>query len=301
MIEGTKPLENASVRPLDERGLADWRVGRGERVVERRGRFWRMSRPGFWEPVHWLAELRAEEAVRPAAGFGFRAVLDPADAGAATGAMPMHVLEEIDTWGPERYRKSRQHRLRKAARLAAESSAPLSSTILADGVELVEITAPEALERQGYDVLLSSLARTGAGAAPSRESFVGSLAREGIGGPMTVLGGFRDDRLVAFMSGWAAGRTAYSQAIHIRSDALSTQVGTALVFAFVEACRRSGAIDRVVNGLHSPEDESLTSYKEGIGFALRRFPAVVRILPGLAPALRHLRPYVAYRLTGRVP
>jgi hypothetical protein len=301
VIEGTRPAELASVRALEERELAEWRIGRGERVVERRGRFWRMSRPGFWEPVHWLAGLRRDEAVRPAAGVGFRAVLTDEDVSAANGAMPVHVLEPLEGWGPERYRKSSQHRLRKAARLAAETSAPLSSTILADGVELVEVMSPEALERDGYGVLFSSVARTGVGEVPPRDVYAASLRREGIGERVTVLGGVQDGRLVAYLTGWVAGTTAYSQHLQIHSDALSTQVGTALVFAFVEACRRDGAIERVVNGLHSLEDESLSGYKEGIGFPVRRFPEVVRFLPGLAPLLRRFRPYVAYRLTGRTP
>jgi hypothetical protein len=301
MIQGTRPAESASVHSMSERELAEWRIGRGERVLERQGRFWRMFRPGFWEPVHWLAGLSVEEARRPAACLGFRAVLAEVDASLANGAMPVHVLEPVSAFGPERYRKSKQHRLRKAARVAAESSAPLSSAILTDGIELVEIVLPEVLERQGHDVVVSSLERTGVAEAPTHEDYVASLARVGIGGPAIVLAGFRDELLVAYMSGWAVGPTAYSHQLHISSDALSSQVGTALVFAFVEACRRGGQIERVVNGLHSLEDESLSAYKEGIGFPVRRFPAIFRFVPGLAPLMRHLRPYVAYRLTGRTP
>jgi hypothetical protein len=284
VIEGVGPAGSAVVRSLSERDLARWRVERGERVVERRGRFWRMSRPAFWEPVHWLARLRGEEAARPAAGLGFRAVLADADAALATGAMPVHVLEPVGEWGPHLLSKNRRHRLRKAARL----------------VEIVELTDGRVLEREGYDVLASSLARTGAGAPPARGAYIRALARDGIGGPATFLGGLQDGRLVAYIGGWAVGPTAYFQRLHIHTDALSTQVGTALVFAFVEACQRGGEIIEVVNGLHSPEDESLTAYKEGIGFPVRRFPALVRLLPGLAPLLRGLRPHTAYRLTGRL-
>jgi hypothetical protein len=86
--------------------------------------------------------------------------------------------------------------------------------------------------------------------------------------------------------------------LHIRTDALATQVGTALVFAFVEACQRGGDVTQVVNGLHSPEDEALCAYKEGIGFPVRRFPARVWFVPGALPLLRSVRPNVAYRLTG---
>ena len=65
-----------------------------------------------------------------------------------------------------------------------------------------------------------------------------------------------------------------------------------------------GAVQRPVRDHRVPlgdrlVDESLTAYKEGIGFPVRRFPALVRLLPGLAPLLRGLRPHTAYRLTGR--
>lgn len=179
--------------------------------------------------------------------------------------------------------RNRRYRLRKAARL----------------VEILELTDAAALEEQGYDVLVSSLGRTGTGEPPSRDQYVQSLARDGIGGPVTFLAGLRDGRLVAYIGGWAAGGTAYLHRLHIRTDALATQVGTALVFAFVEACQRGGEVSAVVNGLHAPEDDALCSYKEGIGFPVRYYPARVSFVPGLLPVLRRVRPHVAYRLTGR--
>jgi Acetyltransferase (GNAT) domain len=279
---GIRPASEAVVRPLTEVALAAWRERRGERVLERGGRYWRMSRPGFWEPVHWLARLDAEEARRPAPCLGFRAVLRDEDSGAANGSLAAHVLQPVAEWGPHLLSKNRRYRLRKAGRL----------------VELVELTDAALLEAQGHEVVASSLERTGAGKPPSREDFLRSLAREGIGGPLTFFAGLLDGRLVAYISGWAVGSTAYFQRLHIRTEALATQVGTALVFAFVEACRRGGEIHEIVNGLHSPEDESLSAYKEGIGFPVRRYPARVWFVPAAIPLLRRVRPYAAYRLTG---
>ncbi len=283
MTAATASVEAAAVRSLTEEELARWRTERGEKVRELAGRHWRMSRPGFWEPVHWLARLRKDEVVRPGTCLGYRAVLDEADGALANGAMPMHVVEGVPDWGPHLLSKNRRHRLRKASRL----------------VELVELTGPELLEREGYEVVRSSLERTGTGDPPERDAYVRELARDGIGRTATFFGGIQDGRLVAYIGGWAVGRTAYFQRLHIHTDALATQVGTALVFAFVEACQRGGEITELVNGLHSPEDESLTAYKEGIGFPVKRFPCFVRLLPGLAPLLRLTRPHVAYRLTGR--
>jgi hypothetical protein len=278
-----RPASAAVVRSMTEEELAGWRLARGERVVERAGRYWRMSRPGFWEPVHWLARLRADEARRPAPCLGFRAVLAPGCEEVATGELPAHVLGPVPGWGPHLLSRNRRQRLRKAMR----------------SVELVELTSPALLEEQGHDVLVSSLARTKAGGAATREAYVRSLARDGIGGPLTFLAGLVDGRLAGYLGGWAVSGTAYFQRLHIHTGALATQVGTALVFAFVEACQRGGDVQEVVNGLHVPEDERLCVYKEGIGFPVRRYPARVWLLPGVLPLLRRARPQASYRLTGR--
>jgi hypothetical protein len=281
--DGVRPASEAIVRSLSEEALASWRIERGERVVERSGRYWRMSRPGFWEPVHWLARLRSDEARRPAPCLGFRSVLRDEDAQAATGALPAHVLEPVATWGTQLLSKNRRYRLRKARRL----------------VELVELTDAALLEEQGYDVVRSSLARTGAAEPPSREEYARSLAREGVGRPLTFFAGLSEGRLAGYLGGWAVDGTGYFQRLHIRTEALATQVGTALVFAFVEACQRGGDVREIVNGLHAPEDEALSAYKNGIGFPVRRYPARVWLVPGTARLLRRLRPDTAYRLTGR--
>jgi hypothetical protein len=281
---GVRPASEAVVRPLSEEELASWRVERGERIVERAGRYWRMSRPGFWEPVHWLAHLSAEEARRPAPCLGFRAVLKDEDAGAATGALAAHVLDRVADWGPHLLSRNRRHRLRKAARRT----------------ELVELTNAALLEEEGHAVVVSSLARTGTREPPSREEYVHSLERDGVGGPLTFLAGLVEGQLAAYIGGWAVAETAYFQRLHIHTEALATQVGTALVFAFVEACQRGGRVREVVNGLHSPEDAGLCGYKEGIGFPVRRYPARVWFVPGALPLLRRVRPHTAYRLTGRL-
>jgi Acetyltransferase (GNAT) domain len=282
-VSGVRPAAEAVVRSLSETELTAWRRDRGERVVERKGRHWRMSRPGFWEPVHWLARIPAAEARRPTPCLGFRAVIRDEDSAAATGALSAHVLAPVGDWGPHRLSRNRRYRLGKASR----------------AVELVELTGPALLAEQGHDVAVSSLTRTGAAAVPSREAYVAGLARDDVGERLTFLAGLVDGRLAGYLGGWAVDGTAYFQRLHIRTEALATQVGTALVFAFVEACQRGGDVREVVNGLHSPEDETLTAYKERIGFPVRRFPARVWFVPGALPALRRLRPHVAYRLTGR--
>ena len=58
------------------------------------------------------------------------------------------------------------------------------------------------------------------------------------------LAGLADGQLAGYLGGWAVDGTAYFQRLHIRTEALASQVGTALVFAFVEACARAATCAR---------------------------------------------------------
>jgi hypothetical protein len=56
-----------------------------------------------------------------------------------------------------------------------------------------------------------------------------------------VLAGLVDDRIGGWIAGYAVDGTAYIEIVDLATEAQSTQIGTGLHFAFVEACRRSPA------------------------------------------------------------
>ena len=280
---GVRPASEAVVRSLTEDELARWHEQRGDRLVRHAGRYWKTTHPGFYEPLHWFARLAPEQATRPAACLGFRAVLDDGGAAAANAALPTHVLSDVAGYGPHVLSSNRRYHLRKAQRL----------------VEMVALTSTGLLEEQGHEIAVSALGRTGYARLPTRTKYVESLREYGVPDRRTVLAGLVNGKLVGYLDGWAADGTAYIEHVHVATSALPTNVNTGLVFAFVEACQRGGEVNEVVYGLHTPEDESLVLYKERLGFPARRLPARVWLLPGLGAVLRRVRPFVAYRITGR--
>ncbi len=73
---------------MTETEMASWRCAQGAHVVYHRGRYWEEVRPGFYQPLHWLARLSTEQATRPALlCWGFRAALNEDDAAVANGSM----------------------------------------------------------------------------------------------------------------------------------------------------------------------------------------------------------------------
>jgi hypothetical protein len=113
-----------------------------------------------------------------------------------------------------------------------------------------------------------------------------------------VLAGLVGGKLGGYLEGHIVGTTAYIGAVHIATNALRTQIGTALVFDFVQICRQSKGVHEIMYGLHVPEDPALTFFKQGMGFPVIRLHSRVRINPLVGTLLRRWRPNTYYRLTG---
>lgn len=282
----TRPAAEATLTPTTEPEHAAWLREDGRRVREHRGRWWMSLRPGFWRPVHFLARLTAVEATKPAPlCWGFQAPLREEDAASANASAPMHWVSDLDDFGEQNLSSNRRYQLRKSRRL----------------VELVEATGPALLREQGYDVLASSLLRTEYGKTPTRDEYRARVERAVRPGREFVLAGLVEGRLGGYVTGFAIGPIAYLDDVVIATEALSTQIGIGLQFEFVEICRRSPGIQEVVHGLHAPEDEALSMYKQRIGFPVRHVPARLWLVPGALPLLRRAAPPVYYRWTGREP
>ena len=113
-----------------------------------------------------------------------------------------------------------------------------------------------------------------------------------------VLAGLAKGRLRGYLDGFAVDGTAYIDHLYVHSGALQTEVGTGLVFEFVQACRRSGLVREIVYGLDVPSDRSLKQYKEKMGFPVVKIPTRQWLLQPAGAFIRWWRPEVYYRLTG---
>ena len=279
-----RDVSEAVLASMTEAEMAQRLRERGMRVLVHRGRYWAATYRGFYEPVHWLAGLTADEAVRPAmCCWGFRSTLHESAAEMATASMPVYLMSNLRDYSFERLPAKRRTDLRKCRKQT----------------RIVQIIDPQILVEQGFAVAVSSARRIGRVLPASQQQYrekVGDACRDD---RRVLLAGVVDDKLAGYLSGYAVDNVAYVESVVIATESLPTAVGTGLVFDFVEICRRSTEIDRIVYGQHSLEDDKLTFFKEGMGFPVTHIPCRVWMAPFVSSYLRWRHRYKFYRLTGK--
>lgn len=280
----TRDVAAARMPVVTEAEMGAHLVRHGRRVLAHHGRLWSPTLPGFYRPVHLLARLTAQQATRPArSAWGYQACLADDDAPRADAAVPVHLVTDLDAFDEPRLSRSRRRSLRKAR----------------EHVRFVELTGPGLLLREGYEVLRSAHARSGAGRLPSRAVYEAQVRRLGDPAHGIVLAGLVEGRLAGYTSGHAVDGTAYARDMVVATWALDSGISTGLTYEFFWACRRNPAVREVVDGLHAREDDGLCRYKELSGIPLRRVPARLWIVPGGAALMRRRDPDKFYRLSGR--
>jgi hypothetical protein len=271
----------------DEESLALSRRKAGQSVIEHRGRYWMEAPRGFYQPIHWMARLRADEATLPRRlAWGYRATLGDEACGAHGNAeLPVHLLTDVAGYTLEALSRRSRRNVRVCAKRAT----------------IVELTGPELLREQGHEVKRSAVRRTSYGSAESREQYLADLDHFFMPGSHLVLAGIVDGRLGGYLTGTLVRGSAYIDNVWIATEALRSAIGTGMVFEFVQACRRGSGVREVVFGLHSIEDPSLVAFKEHLGFSVVQVPAKARINRFVAAVVRRWRPHEYYRLTGFAP
>ncbi|NEK84278.1 hypothetical protein GCU60_00610 [Blastococcus saxobsidens] len=279
-----RDVAEATVPVASEAQTAQHLASQGRRVVQHRGRFWYQVLPGYYRPVHLMARLSAREATRPAlACWGFQARLDETDAHRADARMPVHLVTDLSSFDEERLPKGRRNTLRRARQRA----------------RMVQLTGPALLREQGYDVALSAHERTGYGRLPgSREEYIAGLGSFDRPGGI-VLAGIVDGRLGGYLTGYAVDGTAYAAEGVVATWALQSNISAGLFYEFVHACRRTGTITEIVDGLHARENQGLSRSKELNGIPVVEVPSRLSLLPGVAGVLRRRDPHKYYRMSGR--
>lgn len=276
--------DQAVLPSITEDQRVAWRKAQGARIVRYQGRYWESKPRGFYHALHWMARMEPEQAKCPSPFcWGYRATLDSAFSEEANGTLPVHLCEHVDDYSFDNIGSKRRNKIRNCQKQ----------------VDLVEILEPGLLCDQGYQVFLSAHERTRYGKRLSFDEYCAQSSGYFGPGRGMVLGGIVQGRLGGYVAAYAVGRTAYIDNVVIATDALSTNIGTGLIFELMQACRRAGAIREAVYGLHAPEDSPLTKYKEEMGFPAVHIPTRYWFAPFLGPVVRQRAPFVYYRLTGK--
>jgi hypothetical protein len=274
-----------ALNPLTEAELALWRQKEGARIVRHCGRYWQETPRGFFSTVHLMARLTAEEATRPSAlSWGFQSTLTEAGLARSNGCIPTHVLTDLGRFDLQNLPKNRRGDLKQCLKK----------------VRIVELTGPQLLREQGWEVVADSLRRVHARHVPARDAYQASLDSYLVPERRLILAGLVDSRLAGYIVCYAVDGTAYVERAYYATELLPTNVSTGLLYEFVQICRRCPGIREVVHGLHTAENPGLTRYKTSLGFVVSRLPARVEINPIIAGLLRWRRPATYYRFTGRV-
>lgn len=274
----------AAFSVLTEKELAERKRAEGVRVVEHAGHYWEQSgAPGFFQPVHLLARLTPEEATRPTPfSWGYRAALAPDCAGAANGTVPIVRLENLKDYDFNSLSSNRRTKIRKCQRVAS----------------LVQLTGPELLLEQGYEVVIDALSRTRHKDPPSREDYVAEVKQYFRIGHWLILAGMIDGKLGGYVDGYAVDGVAYGCNAYYATWALPTNISTSLVFEFAQVCRRLGTVNTLVNGLHARENAQLSQFKDDMGFVVEHIPIKWEMNVLARSFIRWRRPHAYYRLTG---
>jgi hypothetical protein len=198
----------------------------------------------------------------------------------------MHLLADLENYGPGVLSANRRYHLRRSQRQ----------------VEFVQVLDTRPIEDEAYAVFRSAQLRTDNPfrAARSKPEFLAEMAWFTARPSAIVIAGMVDGRLGGWIAGFAVDGTAYIELVDIATEVLSSHISTGLHFAFAEVCRRSGGIHEVAHSPHIPEDPALVTFKVGIGFPVVSVPSRAWLLPVADGLVRWRKPFLHYRLTGRL-
>jgi len=285
---GCRRISEATVIVKTEATLAEQMRRRGVRTALFRGRYWRHVGGLFWQPVHWLARLSADELGRPhSLCLGYASTVRPEDESAAAGRMPLHLLEgdDLKTYDTSTLPAKRRNQLRKAWKM----------------VEVVQMIDPSAHLRRLYEVTCSAIKRFRGSRLPDFERLANGLQRRVCEDGDLLVGGFVDGTLAGYFLVGCVDGVAYIDQVMLDTDYLASDIGTGLTFETVMVLKRHGAIQEVVYGRHTPERPRLSAFKEGMGFRVVSYPLKYWLSPFLRRYLSWRAPEKLYRITGVWP
>jgi hypothetical protein len=283
LTDGAAPPVPETLVVLTEAELASLRAEEGARVVERHGRFWTQTFPGFFQPVHQLAEHRLTDVRRPVVRcWGYRSALVAEDAAQANGSLPVHLLADLPRFTEAAFDESRRRDLRKCRRQ----------------VEVVRMRDPDLFLRDGWSVYDSANRRVPLGPTMSEPEFRREMGQR-VGDPRRVfVAGLIDGKLAGYLESYAVDGIFYGHELYVTTEALPTGIGTGLYLETMQIGVRAGTVHALCLGPVLRERPGVTKFKLGLGVPEALVPARVQIPRPIRAVIKTYRPAVYYRLTG---
>lgn len=276
-------MSSSDLTVMTQADLAAMRADEGMTVVRRGDRYWSAIFPGFYQPVHLLARLRAEDVQRPAKFcWGYRAALEESDAQRANGSMPVHLLAGVERFDERMMARLRRRDLRKCR----------------GNVELIRLQDPSLIREQGYRVFRSAQDRVRYWPEMTNLQYRQRANLRVQDARRLFVAGLVDGKLGGYMESFAVDGVLYTHELIVATDAMHTGIGTGLYVETIEIAMRAGTVRDVCLGLDTPERPGLTEFKESLGFPVVHVPARSAIPAPISAYIRARRPAAYYRLTG---
>jgi hypothetical protein len=282
--QATQHTYRSGIYPMTEVEAAKWYQDQGLNIIYHNNRYWKESRFSFYEPIHLLARLSADQAnFSTRLMLGFRSSLRETDKNQANGSIPIHLLSNIRNYSIKNLSSNRRNHLRRCQKRA----------------KIVHLTDLSLLEEEGYEVYVSAATRFESKHLITKRDYLSQLGNYSSFHKRKIIAATVNGRLGGYIVTYAIEGTAYLEKVLLSTEALSAYIGIGLVFDFIESCRIGEKIDDIVYGYHTPSDPSLSAYKEALGFKIAHIPARVYINPIVQPLLKWRNPSAYYFITGK--
>ena len=279
-------LAELDLEPASESQYADWILKHGGQVKEYKGRFWK-HRWGFFQPIHYLARFHEGEIGKPGTlCWGYRAALHSESLHLANGGIPMHVHENLPSFGAYKLCKESRWNLRKCLK----------------HLHIAPVMSSELISENGFELLKSTFERTGYGyrIILDKKNYKKWIDKHLNQSFIKIIGGFIEGRLVSFLIVFIIEDAAYLDAILMNDKARALQANSGLQFSIMRYLSKNiPSVFHVFDGLHIPEHPKLEKYKSKWSFDLKKIPAHFWIAPGCRSIIKFSFPHKHYRLTGQ--
>jgi len=200
----TRSISESIILSQTESEFARDRRAAGARIIESKNQFWWETHLGFYQALNWLTRMPAAQAVQPALFcWAYRTTLAEDDSAAANGIIPVNLLQDISQYDLEHLPSSRRYDLRKSRNL----------------VTIVELTGPELLRAEGYEVLRSSWVRTSYGSMPTKDAYQAAIAQTALTSEIAPV-------LAKAQAALNSASTTTALANQVKSDAIAATSAT---------------------------------------------------------------------------
>jgi hypothetical protein len=278
--------QEAELPVLNEAQAAEWERAKGKSVTCHKGRWWYRGPVGLFQPIHKLARLSCGEATRPhPACIGFSAVLAEPDAAMANGAMPAHLLPDVQGYSRDRLSPRRRQQLAKAMR----------------EMDAVVVTDMDLIREQGYRIAREAAARNPGISVDAEEVFLRTM-RASFDPPRgLIVAALRERQLLGFATGVAIDDAAYHGLVYVGEAGLPYHVSQYLLHVLASLAQRAPGVRFFMHGRHIPQQKGLCEFKRRQGIEVVRVPSRVWFAPGVEAAIKRLKPEQYYKFSGRIP